>query len=77
MTPWSTWFNESNEYSVLVVDRTLGQYLNNLFSIVIFLPTNMKGPPKWQIFTSIHKGTPLRDLPVPGKTLPDIFFKNK
>ena len=26
-------------------------------------------------FTSIHKGIPLRELPVPGKTLPEIFLK--
>ena len=26
-------------------------------------------------FTSVHMGIPLRELPVPGKTLPEIFLK--
>jgi long-chain acyl-CoA synthetase len=26
-------------------------------------------------FNTIHKGTPLKELPVPGKTLPEIFLK--
>lgn len=26
-------------------------------------------------FTTVHKGPPLKELPVPGNTLPDIFLK--